>query len=193
MQKTLQNLAAAFVGESQARNRYSFYSKTAKKEGFEQIAAIFDETATQESEHAKWLFRMLQDLKKDGEPVEIKLENAGVPTIFGTTIENLKSAIAGENHEHTAMYPEFADIADEENLPEIAARLRSIARAEAHHEERFKKLLVELENNSIFKKEDEEEWVCRKCGFAHRGTTPPDECPSCGHPPAYFQLKCETF
>ena len=192
MKKTIQNLAVAFVGESQARNRYSIYSKIAKKEGFEQVAAIFDETATQESEHAKWLFRMIQDLKKDGEPTEIKID-AEVPTILATTVENLKSAIAGENHEHTEMYPEFADTADEEELPEIANRLRAIARAEMHHEERFKKLLAELENKSIFKKEDEEEWVCRKCGFAHRGTTPPEKCPSCGHPPAYFQIKCENF
>jgi len=192
MQKTIRNLATAFVGESQARNRYSFYSKTAQKEGFEQIAAIFEETATQESEHAKWLFRMIQDLKKDGEPIEIRID-VDVPTVFATTVENLKSAITGENYEHTEMYPEFADIAEEEGFPEIAERLRSIAKAEMHHEERFKKLLVELENNSIFKKDDEEEWICRKCGYFHRGTIPPKKCSSCGHPSAYFQLKCETF
>ncbi|MFH0834039.1 MAG: rubrerythrin family protein [Patescibacteria group bacterium] len=193
MQKTIQNLATAFIGESQARNRYTFYARTAQKEGFEQIAAIFEETATQESEHAKWLLRMIQDLKKDGEPTEIKVSEAGVPTIFGTTAENLAAAIAGENHEYTSMYPGFADIADEEGLPKIAARLRAIAKAEAHHEERYKKLLKELDNNSLFEKAEEVEWVCRKCGHVHRGKRPPEACPSCGHPPAYFQVKCENF
>ncbi|MFA6458172.1 MAG: rubrerythrin family protein [Patescibacteria group bacterium] len=194
MNETIQNLAKAFIGESQARNRYTFYAKTAQKEGFEQIAAIFEETATQESEHAKWLMRMIQDLKKNSaeDLSEIKVE-AGAPTIFAATAENLRAAIAGENHEHTAMYPEFAATAEKEGFPEIAARLRAIAKAEMHHEERYKKLLAVLENNSIFKKVEEVEWVCRKCGHTHRGLTPPEHCPSCGHPPAYFQLKCENF
>ncbi len=194
MNETIQNLAKAFIGESQARNRYTFYAKTAQKEGFEQIAAIFEETATQESEHAKWLMRMIQDLKKTmtEDLAELKVE-VGAPTIFATTVENLRAAIAGENHEHTAMYPEFAATAEKEGFPEIAARLRAIAKAEMHHEERYKKLLTVLENNSIFKKTEEVEWVCRKCGHTHRGLTPPEHCPSCGHPPEYFQIKCENF
>ncbi|MCF7846455.1 MAG: rubrerythrin family protein, partial [Candidatus Peribacteraceae bacterium] len=185
--------AAAFVGESQARNRYTIYSRIAKKEGYEQIAAIFEETATQEAEHAKWLMRMIQDLKKDGEPVEIKLTEAGVPTVVGTTAENLAAAAAGENYEYTEMYPEFADTAEEEDLPEVAERLRAIAKAESHHEERYKKLIAELKGNSIFKKDEEVAWVCRKCGHVHTGTTPPEKCPSCSHPTAYFQIKCETY
>lgn len=194
MNETIQNLAKAFIGESQARNRYTFYAKTAQKEGFEQIAAIFEETATQESEHAKWLMRMIQDLKKTAteDLAEIKVET-GAPTIFATTVENLRAAIAGENYEHSAMYPGFAEIAEKEGFLEIAARLRAIAKAEMHHEERYKKLLAVLENNSIFKKVEEVEWVCRKCGHTHRGLTPPEHCPSCGHPPAYFQIKCENF
>ncbi|MCF7836820.1 rubrerythrin family protein [Candidatus Gracilibacteria bacterium] len=194
MNQTIQNLAAAFIGESQARNRYSIYAKIAKKEGFEQISEIFEMTAMQEAEHAKWIFRMIQDLKKKSEEdlSEVKIE-AGVPTIIGKTAENLMAAIVGENHEHSEMYPEFAKVAREEGFPEIAERLKAIASAEAHHEERYKKLLVEVENNSIHAKQEEVEWVCRKCGHIHRGKTPPEKCPSCGHPPAYFQIKCETF
>ncbi len=189
--QTIQNLATAFIGESQARNRYTIYSKVAKKEGFEQIAEVFEITANQETEHAKWLFRMIQDLKKDaGEDLEVE---AKVPMVLGNTAENLKAAIAGENFEYEKMYPEFAEIAEKESLLEIAERLRAIANAEKHHEERFKKLLAEIENNSVFKKEEEIEWVCRKCGHSHRGKQPPEKCPSCDHPAAYFQKKCEEF
>lgn len=187
MQKTLQNLAAAFVGESQARNRYTMYAKLAKKEGYEQIAAIFALTADQEKEHAKWLFNLLQDLKKDSaENIILETE---VPTTLSTTIENLKAAIDGENYEHITMYPEFADIADEEGLPEIAKRLRAIANAETNHEERFQQALVELESGTVFEKEEEVEWVCRECGYTHKGKTPPEMCPSCNHPKAYYEVK----
>ena len=194
MNKTIQNLTKAFIGESQARNRYAIYSKIAKKESYEQISAIFNETSEQEREHAKWLFRMINDLKKSSseELSEITVE-ASAPTILGTTQENLKSAISGENYEHTSMYPEFADIADEEGFPEIATRLRSIAKAELHHEERYKKALAILESNTVFKKETEVTWICRKCGYPHAGTEAPDECPSCGHPQAYFQVQCENY
>jgi rubrerythrin len=194
MNQTIQNLTKAFIGESQARNRYTMYSKIAKKEGFEQIAATFEETANQEAEHAKWLFRMIQELKQNSEENldEIKVE-AGAPTTLGSTAENLKAAIAGENYEFTSMYPEFAKTAEEEDLPEIAERLKSIASAEAHHEERYKKILAEIEANSVFEKTEEVEWVCRKCGHVHKGKTPPEGCPSCGHPTAYFQVKCEEY
>jgi len=190
MNETIQNLTKAFIGESQARNRYTIYAKIAKKEGYEQISEIFTQTADQEREHAKWLFRMINDIK--GEENEVVVE-AGAPNVSGDTIANLKAAIDGENYEYTSMYPEFADKAEEEGFPEIAARLRSIAIAEAHHEERYKKVLAELEAGTVFKKEVEVEWICRKCGHVHRGTMAPGKCPSCGHPTAYFQVKCENY
>jgi rubrerythrin len=186
MQKTLQNLAAAFTGESQARNRYTMYAKIAKKEGYEQIAALFLLTADQEKEHAKWLFNLMQDLKENtNATIEV---GAAVPTTLGDTKENLKAAIAGEHYEHTSMYPEFADIADEEGLPEIATRLRAIANAETNHENRYKKVLADLENDAVFEKEEEVEWVCRECGYTHKGKTPPETCPSCSHSKAYYEV-----
>lgn len=189
MKNTIKNLAKAFVGESQARNRYTFYAKIAKKEGFEQIAEIFLLTAENEREHAKWLFRLINELKSknDENPDEIKIE-AGVPTTLGDTAENLKAAIAGENFEQTQMYPEFADMAEEEGLTEIAARIRAIAVAEKHHEERFRKLLAEVEGNMVFKKEKKVYWVCRKCGYVSEANEAPEECPSCGHPQSYFEV-----
>jgi len=185
--KTLQNLAAAFIGESQARNRYTMYAKVAKKEGYEAIAALFTLTAEQEKEHAKWLMTLIQDLKENPDTT-ITLE-AGVPTVLGDTKENLKAAIAGENYEHVTMYPDFADIADEEGLPEIATRLRAIANAETNHEDRYQKVLEELENDTVFEKEEEVEWVCRECGYVHKGKTPPETCPSCSHPKSYYEVK----
>ena len=192
MENTIKNLAKAFVGESQARNRYSFYSKVAKKEGFEQIAEIFLLTAENEREHAKQLFKLINELKKksDENLDEIKIE-ADVPTVFGDTVENLKAAIAGENFEQTKMYPEFADMAEEEGLMEIAERLKAIAIAEKHHENRFRKLLAEVEGNSVFKKEKKVYWICRKCGYLHEGTEAPEKCPSCDHPQSYFEVGCE--
>ncbi|PLX27267.1 rubrerythrin family protein [Candidatus Parcubacteria bacterium] len=194
MEKTIKNLAAAFIGESQARNRYSMYASIAKKEGFEQIAAIFTETAEQEKEHAKWLMQMINDLKakSSDDYSEITLE-AGCPTIVATTIENLKAAIAGENHEHTNMYPDFAKVADEEGLVDIAKRLRNIAVAEAHHEERYQKLLVNIEAGQVYKRDTEQSWVCRECGYEHKGLEAPDTCPACGHPQSYYQLKNEIY
>jgi len=193
MEKTIKNLAAAFIGESQARNRYTLYSKIAKKEGYEKIAAIFELTANQEKEHAKWLMRMINELKCKVENAsdydEIKVD-AGCPTVLKDTINNLKAAIAGENYEHTSMYPEFAKIAEKENLPEIAKRLKSIAVAESFHEERYQKVLTELENKSVFKRDEKTYWVCRNCGYIHEGPEAPEECPSCSHPRAYFEEKC---
>lgn len=192
--KTLHNLAVAFVGESQARNRYTFYAKVAQKEGYEQIAEIFRITADNEKEHANTLFTLIDELKKkSGEEVEaIKIE-ASVPTTLGSTIENLRAAIAGEHYENTKMYPEFAEVAEEEGLPEIAERLRAIAKAEQHHEERYQKLLREVENNSVFKKSKKVYWVCRECGYVYEGEEPPEVCPSCRHSKSYFQLKCEEY
>jgi len=194
MRRTMENLAKAFVGESQARNRYTFYSKVAKKEGFEQIAEIFLITAENEREHASWLFRLLGELgKRSGEmPREMKVE-APVPITLGTTAENLRAAIAGENYEWTQMYPEFARVAEEEGLPEIAKRLRAIAVAEKHHEERYSKLLQEVERGTVFRKEKEVWWVCRECGYVHFGKEPPERCPSCDHERSFYQLKCEEY
>ena len=194
MENTIQNLTRAFIGESQARNRYNFYSKIAKKEGFEQIAEIFLITAENEKEHASWLFKLINELKKKTEKNldEIEVE-AKTPTILGNTSENLKSAISGENYEHTEMYPEFAEVAEKEGLPEIAKRLKAIAKAEEHHEERFKKLLKEVEADTVFKKEKEVWWVCRECGYVHFGKQPPEECPSCDHPKSFYQIKCEEY
>jgi rubrerythrin len=194
MRETIQNLTKAFIGESQARNRYTFYAKVAKKEGFEQIAAIFLETADQEKEHAKRLFEHIQELKNQNSQDldEIKVE-AAAPTIYSSTAENLKAAIAGEHYENTEMYPGFADIAEREGLVEIAKRLRSIAKAEEHHEERYKKLLAQVEAGTVFKKEKEVAWVCRECGYVHVGIEPPEECPSCSHPRGFYQLKCEEY
>ena len=194
MNETIKNLVKAFIGESQARNRYSFYASVAKKEGFEQIAEIFRITAENEKEHASTLFKLINELKKEkGEELdEIKVE-AVAPTVLGDTAQNLKAAIAGENHEHTKMYPEFADVAEREGYPEIAARLRAIAKAEEHHEERYRKLLREVEAGTVFKKDRDVWWVCRECGYIHYGKEPPERCPSCNHPRSYFQLKCEEY
>ena len=195
MEKTIENLTKAFIGESQARNRYTMYAKIAKKEGYEQISAIFTETADQEREHAKWLFRLINELKKqsDNNKYEEITVNASAPTTLGTTAENLKAAIAGENYEFENMYPEFAATAKEEGLDKIATRLMSIGKAEAHHEGRYRKILDELEKGAIFKKEEETEWVCRKCGYAHLGEQAPEKCPACNHPQAYYQVKAEQY
>jgi len=194
MENTIKNLTKAFIGESQARNRYTFYAKIAKKEGFEQIAEIFLITAENEKEHAIWLFKLINELKEKGNEKldEIKVE-AVAPTILGTTAENLKAAIAGENYEYTKMYPEFAEVAEKEGFTEIAKRLRAIAIAEEHHEERYKKLLKEVEAGAVFKKEKEIWWVCCECGYVHFGKQPPKKCPSCDHEKSFYQVKCEEY
>jgi rubrerythrin len=194
MTETIKNLTKAFIGESQARNRYTFYAKVAQNEGYEQIGAIFLATAEQEKTHAKRLFEQINELKKQsGEDLSEIIVEAAAPTIYGTTAENLKAAIAGENYEYTKMYPEFADQAEKDGLGDLAIRLRAIAKAEAHHEERYKKLLEQLENGTLFEKKAEVWWVCRECGYVHFGTTPPEKCPSCDHPQSYYELKCEEY
>ncbi len=195
MDKTIKNLAKAFIGESQARNRYDFYAKVAKKEGYVQIHNVFKETAEHEHQHAKWIMRMINQIKDEKDSIDlddISVE-AGCPTIFATTKENLKSAIEGENHENTEMYPEFSKTATEEGYPEISARLEAIAESEEHHEERYRRILEQLENETFFEKEKEVEWYCLECGRIHVGKTPPKVCPSCDHPKSYYQLKCEEF
>lgn len=201
MENTIKNLARAFIGESQARNRYTFYSKIARKEGFEQIAEIFLITAENEREHASWLLKLINELKKESALSaggikenwnEIAVE-AGVPTVLGSTAENLKAAVAGEYYENVTMYPAFADVAEKEGLPAIAGRLRAIAVAEGHHEERYRKLLKEVEAGTVFKKTEKVWWVCRECGYAYFGTEPPVKCPSCDHERSFYQIKCEEY
>ena len=184
--RTEKNLLAAFAGESQARNRYTYFASQAKKEGYEQIAGIFLETADNEKEHAKRLFKFLE-----GDEVEI---TASYPAgIIADTKENLKAAAAGENYEHTKMYPEFARLAEEEGFPEIAAVLRAIAVAEKQHEKRYLALIENIEKDRVFKREKVVRWKCRNCGYIYEGTEPPEKCPACAHPRAYFELLSENY
>lgn len=192
MNKTAENLAKAFLGESQARNRYSMFASVARKEGYEQIAEIFQVTADQEKEHAKQLYVYLSGMKAKGDFVELKVE-AEVPVVYATTAENLRAAIAGENYEHTSMYPEFAATAEAEGFKDIAVRMRAISKAEEHHEERYIKLLKAVESGTVFKKGEPIWWVCRECGYMHFGIEAPAKCPSCDHPRAFYQRKCEEF
>ena len=179
--KTEKNLLAAFAGESQARNRYTFFTAQAKKEGFEQIAAIFDETAENEKEHAKRFFSFLE-----GGEVEI---TAGYPAgIIGTTKENLKAAADGEQFEHTTLYPGFAKVAKDEGFAEVAAAFRAIALVEVQHEKRYRKLLKDVEQGKVFKKDKAVRWKCRNCGYIHEGKNPPQKCPACEHGEAYFEV-----
>ncbi len=179
--QTEKNLLAAFAGESQARNRYTFFASQAKKEGFEQIAAIFTETADNEKEHAKRFFKFLE-----GGEVTI---TAGYPAgVIGTTAENLKASAAGENCEHTSIYPGFAQVAKEEGFPEVAAAFRAIALVEKEHEARYLKLLKDVTEGKVFKKEKVVRWKCRNCGYIHEGKNPPQKCPACEHPEAFFEV-----
>ncbi len=184
--KTEQNLLKSFAGESQARGRYVYFASIAKKEGYEQISAIFSETAEQEKEHAKRFFKFLE-----GGMVEI---TASFPAgILSTTLENLKAAAAGENEEWSELYPEFAKVADEEGFPEIAEAWRRIATVEAGHEARYLKLYERVLNGTVFEDEEEIEWQCRNCGYIHKGKKAPDMCPACQHPKAYFERKKNNY
>ena len=193
MNETIKNLTKAFIGESQARNRYTFYAKIALNEGYDQISELFLLTADNEREHAKWLFRLINALKKkSGENLDEIIVEAAAPTTLSNTIDNLKSAIAGEHYENTEMYPAFAAVAEKEGFKDIAARIRAISAAEVHHEERYRKLLKELEGGTIFKKDKDATWVCRKCGYTHKGKTPPEKCPSCDHESNYFRSNVKS-
>lgn len=189
--QTAKNLMAAFIGESMARNRYTMFTKIAKKEGYELIAGIFEETANQEAEHAKLNYKMLvEDLGINESEITIQ---AGGPIIFKDTATILQSAIDGEHYENTTMYPEFADVAEAEGFPKVAIRLRAIGRAEWHHEQRYTKLLVQVKNETMFKKEKKITWLCRKCGYIYDGEEPPRICPACAHPYNYFEKQCEEY
>ncbi len=184
--KTEQNLLKAFAGESQARMRYDYFAKQAKKEGLEQIAAIFEETALNEKAHAKRFFKFLE-----GGVVEI---TASYPAgIIGTTLQNLKAAAEGENEEWTELYPEFANIADEEGFPQVASAFRMIAKVEKAHEERYTKLYNNLENGHVFEKDGVVVWKCRNCGYLHEGKKAPKTCPACLHPQSYFEVESFNY
>lgn len=172
--KTEANLATAFAGESQARNKYTYYASQAKKEGYEQIAAIFQETANNEKEHAKIWFKLLHD---------------GI----GDTAENLKDAAEGENYEWTDMYAKFAEEAKEEGFTKIAFLFESVAKIEKEHEDRYKTLIKNLQDGAVFEKDGEFAWICRNCGHIHFGKSAPSVCPVCAHPQAYFELRCVNY
>ena len=191
--KTLDNLAKAFIGESMARNRYTMYAGIARKEGYQQIAEIFLATAANELEHAEWNMRMLNSVaQKAGTKADPGVEME-VPHVMKTTADNLAAAIMGEHYETTKMYPEFADIAQKEGFSDIATRLRSIGRVEAHHEERYTTLLDLVKNGTVFKKPTKVKWICMKCGYVHEGNTPPAICPSCDHDKSYYMLLSEQY
>jgi rubrerythrin len=184
--QTEKNLLTAFAGESQARNRYAYFASKAKKDGFEQISAVFIETAANEKEHAERLFKFLE-----GGDAEVA---ASFPAgVIGETKDNLAASAAGENYEHTTMYPGFAKVADEEGFDEIAGAFRSIAVAEKQHEKRFLGLRANIENGTVFKRDKPVRWKCGNCGYTHEGTEPPQECPACAHSRAYFELLCENW
>lgn len=184
--RTEQNLLKAFAGESQARNRYEFFAKVAKNDGYEQIAAIFQLTADQEKQHAKRFFKFLE-----GGDLEI---TAAYPAgKIGTTSENLSAAAMGENEEWTKLYPEFAEIAKEEGYMAVSTAFKLIARVEAEHEKRFLKLLDNIEKEEVFKKGEKVKWVCRNCGYVHEGEKALENCPACQHPKAFFELYSENY
>jgi rubrerythrin len=184
--QTEKNILAAFTGESQARNRYTYFASQAKKDGYVQISEIFTETANQEKEHAKRLFKLL-------EGGEVTVSGAFPAGVIGTTLENLKEAAAGENHEYTDMYPGFAQVAEEEGLAEIADIFKAIAIAEKQHEKRYLALAANIEAGRVFKRAQKEVWRCRNCGYLHESEEAPDLCPACAHAQAHFELLAENY
>jgi rubrerythrin len=187
--KTAENLMKAFAGESQARNRYTYYASVAKKEGYVQIANLFTETAENEKEHAKIFFKFLNE-SLNGETVEI---NAGYPVALGDTKANLLAAANGEKEEWSELYPEFAKVAEEEGFSDIAEAFRKIAKVEKHHEARYRKLLKNIENGTAFKKDTVVLWKCNNCGYIHEGDSAPEVCPVCAHPQGFFEVFVETY
>jgi rubrerythrin len=184
--QTEKNLLLSFAGESQARNRYTYFASAAKKEGYEQVTAVFLETADQEKEHAKRFFQLLE-----GGEVEV---NGSFPAgIIADTKANLAAAAAGENHEHSKMYPEFAQTAEKEGFPAVAALFRSVSVAEEGHEKRYRALLGNIEQGRVFAREKVVRWRCRNCGYIHEGKAAPDACPACAHPRAFFELLVENY
>ena len=184
--QTEKNLLTAFAGESQARNRYTYFASQARKDGFVQMAAIFEETANQEKEHAKRLFKFLEG----GEVEVVAAFPAGV---IAGTLDNLKAAATGENYEHTIMYPGFARVARDEGLDEVATVFEAIAVAEKQHEKRYLDLAANIQNGRVFKRDGEVVWRCLNCGYLHKGKEVPSECPACDHPQSYYELLGENW
>jgi rubrerythrin len=184
--QTEKNLLTAFAGESQARNRYTYFASQAKKEGFMQMSAIFEETANQEKEHAKRFFKFLE-----GGESQV---SASFPSgVIGSTLENLKAAAAGENYEHTQMYPGFAKVAENEGFKDVAAVFENVSVAEKQHEKRYLDLAANIEAGRVFKRKTEVVWRCRNCGYLHKGKEAPQACPACAHPQAHFELLGENW
>lgn len=190
--KSCENLLKAFAGESQARNRYTFYASAANKEGYRQIEAIFLETAENEKEHAKLFYKHLLKGLKGDLPTAVEI-NAAYPVAQGKTLDNLKAAAAGENEEWTVLYKGFAEVADEEGFPEVAESFRNIALVEEKHEARYLKLAANIESGKVFKKDETVSWKCGNCGYIHDGDNAPDECPACKHSQAHFEVFVETY
>jgi len=184
--QTEKNILTAFAGESQARNRYTYFASKAKKEGYVQIAAVFEETANQEKEHAKRLFKLL-------EGGEVEITGAFPAGVIDATLENLKASAGGENYEHTTMYPDFAKIARKEGFDSIALIFEAIAVAEKQHEKRYNALAANIETGKVFKKDEKVVWRCRNCGYLHEGTEAPNICLACDHPQAHFELLGENY
>ena len=184
--QTEKNLLTAFAGESQARNRYTYFASVAKKAGYEQIAGIFLETADNEKEHAKRLFKFL-------EGGEVEITGSFPAGVIGDTKSNLEAAAAGENYEHTQMYPEFAEVAENEGFSGIASVFENIAVAEQAHEARYRTLIGNLENDMVFKRDTVVKWKCRNCGYVHEGTEAVEKCPACAHERAYFEVWARNY
>lgn len=190
--RTLENLAKAFAGESQARNRYTFAAAIARKEGYRQIEAIFIETADNEREHGKRFYKAAVEGLGAAEPVMVDVQ-AQYPFSLGNTVQNLKAAAAGENEEHTLLYPDFAKQAEAEGFKDVAALFRMIAAVEVEHEKRFLKLAANIEKGEVFKRGQKTRWKCRNCGYVHEGDTAPGKCPACAHPQEHFELLAENY
>ncbi|NMB74199.1 MAG: rubrerythrin family protein [Myxococcales bacterium] len=184
--QTEKNLLLSFAGESQARNRYTFFASQARKDGFVQIADIFEETANQEKEHAKRFFKFL-------EGGEVEISGAFPAGIVGATVDNLKAAAAGEHHEWSEMYPGFAKVARQEGFEAIAKVFEFVSVAEKQHEKRYLKLMENIQKNQVFKRAQKTVWRCRNCGYLHEGTEAPASCPACAHPQAHFELLGENY
>ncbi|HEY8464452.1 MAG TPA: rubrerythrin family protein [Bacillota bacterium] len=190
--KTAENLLKAFAGESQARNRYTYYASVADKEGFKQIKNIFIETADNEKEHAKRFYKFLLAGLEGELPATIEI-TAGYPVAQGSTLDNLKAAASGEKEEWSDLYPSFAKVADAEGFSEIATAFRMIATAEQRHEIRYNKLAANVANGTVFKKDGKVFWKCGNCGYVHEGPEAPEKCPACLHPQAYFEVFVENY
>lgn len=190
--KTAENLLKAFAGESQARNRYTYYASIADKEGYKQIKNLFIETADNEKEHAKRFYKLLLEGLADAVPTAVEI-TASYPVAQGTTLENLQAAASGENEEWTQLYPEFAEVAENEGFRDVAIAFKMIALVEKKHEARYLKLAENIKSDQVFKKEVKVSWKCGNCGYIHEGIGAPEKCPACLHPKAYFEVFVEAF